>query len=837
MSSSQVMLESERTSELNSQEPIVDLMADEETNNNVVRQPYSSTPNTSTNHLRNPTPITPVSMASNYISPNHHQLTTTTNDTSQSPIRVPGTYPPEWLPDHETDACMACESPFTLIKRRHHCRSCGKIFCSDCCKQKARLLFLDNKEARVCNNCYNLIEFTLTQPHNVSTTTSSSSNRNETYDHHQHEVNNPSNDPEQPQASSSSSSNSQLINPATRPTTSTQTILKIQGVLKNTSNQASRLINENPNDPSNISNSSASSSSATPAADQPTQTHKQVIFSDGIRPGTDLSEPSPCPASSDALSPGDSPSNSSFSLLSRQTRAGGETSHQVANSTTTNQQQPKKSRGSRSHVSYITVCDEIGYLPPIVISKDSPIASSEYNDDTTSTITNSLTSLIINQFKSSRKSIQSSMESRNCPLNGIVKFEAISGLVGVNNVITFLLLKSFYLKVKIVQKNCCIDRQTNKLVSITGDGGNDIDLSSVQNSSLTLGGELTDDQEVAKQNQQHQDEDEASSPPEYWCFTSSGLDKLGQDEIMFVLDKDKNNSCIPRDIFKTYLTLHELALRRQAIENLGNLLFQDGLFGSRDTAGLLFVRPCADHCLKNLIVPDKKFLVALVLQRWEVPWSKVFPMRLLLRLGHKYETYPYPIVSYRSRDPVYYEVGHTIISILGDFRNFRYSLTHVDGLKVILDKTTRKVTVELHQSNYLQFSKVLDSSNNEHVLAWSSCPFPESDGHLVAVQNDEGNYETVEFYKKSSNQNISFKNLESGPTLGASFIVFSGALKLNQSGQPAKISIVEDGLLIQIQSCTMSALRNAVHYMDNFDIDCGKYSRSLLIAFNLPIVI
>lgn len=70
---------------------------------------------------------------------------------------------------------------------------------------------------------------------------------------------------------------------------------------------------------------------------------------------------------------------------------------------------------------------------------------------------------------------------------------------------------------------------------------------------------------------------------------------------------------------------------------------------------------------------------------------------------------------------------------------------------------------------------------------------------------------------------MSPRNLETPELiLGASFIVFSGALKVNQTGQPAKISIVEDGLLIQIQSCTMSALRNAINYMDNFDIDCDN---------------
>lgn len=698
----------------------------------------------------------------------------TTSESMSGTIRIPGTFPPEWLPDHEANSCMACSGLFTLIRRRHHCRSCGKIFCGDCCKHKARLLYLDNKEARVCNNCHQMIEYTLSNPSEISTSSLERHYR-------------ATNVGQQPSTSSSAigadGASGSSGSPAMR---------VVQGVLK-TSNQTSNHVSGSSPNECHASHSSSDQHS-----------NKQVIFSDGIRPGTDLSEPSPCPTSPSS-SGTDSASSSSFAILSRQNRKTPDP--QADSSSGHSKKANKSSRSNGVSLKNITVCDELGYLPPIIMSKDAPIANTT-SDLLTS---NPLTNLIISHFKSSKKTIQASMESRNCPLNGVVKFTEISDLVGVDNVITFLLLKGFHLKVKIVKKDCCLDRKKD----------------SSSPSGCSQPDQMNDETESGSQSdfvdRSLSSELEAiENSPEYWCFASSGLDKFGQDEIIFLLDKDKDNSCIPRDIFKIYLTLHELALRRQAIENLGNLLFQDGLFNCRDTAGLLFVQPSTNHCLKNLILPDKKFLIALVLQRWEVPWSKVFPMRLLLRLGHKYDSYPYPVVSFRKRDPVYYEIGHTIISILGDFRNFRYSLTHVDGLRVMMDKTLRKVTVLLQQSSYVQFSKVLDSSNNEHVLAWSSCPFPEADGHLVAVQNDEGHYNTVEFLKRTANQTISFKNLETGPILGASFVVFSGALKVNQSGQPAKISIVEDGLLIQIQSCTMSALRNAIHYMDNFDIDCGE---------------
>ncbi|XP_062378777.1 lateral signaling target protein 2 homolog isoform X2 [Sardina pilchardus] len=63
--------------------------------------------------------------------------------------------PPEWVPDDACSACVSCKAPFTVIRRKHHCRSCGKIFCSRCSSHSAPLpRYGQMKPVRVCTHCY-----------------------------------------------------------------------------------------------------------------------------------------------------------------------------------------------------------------------------------------------------------------------------------------------------------------------------------------------------------------------------------------------------------------------------------------------------------------------------------------------------------------------------------------------------------------------------------------------------------------------------------------------------------------------------------------------------------
>lgn len=64
--------------------------------------------------------------------------------------------PPVWVPDQDVIQCSGCTAPFTLFRRRHHCRACGHIFCADCSKFTKNLnCWGYNGPVRVCEPCYN----------------------------------------------------------------------------------------------------------------------------------------------------------------------------------------------------------------------------------------------------------------------------------------------------------------------------------------------------------------------------------------------------------------------------------------------------------------------------------------------------------------------------------------------------------------------------------------------------------------------------------------------------------------------------------------------------------
>lgn len=66
-----------------------------------------------------------------------------------------------WIPDQLINECQQtkCRAPFSKTNRKHHCRCCGRVFCSKCSQHKVNLSVLDyTKPVRVCITCFALVD-------------------------------------------------------------------------------------------------------------------------------------------------------------------------------------------------------------------------------------------------------------------------------------------------------------------------------------------------------------------------------------------------------------------------------------------------------------------------------------------------------------------------------------------------------------------------------------------------------------------------------------------------------------------------------------------------------
>ncbi|KRZ69363.1 FYVE, RhoGEF and PH domain-containing protein 6 [Trichinella papuae] len=78
------------------------------------------------------------------------------HDDKRSPTEEIGRKAPPWVPDDRVTMCQHCITPFTTLRRRHHCRACGKVICRRCIG-KASLEYADFSVEIVCPLCYDIL--------------------------------------------------------------------------------------------------------------------------------------------------------------------------------------------------------------------------------------------------------------------------------------------------------------------------------------------------------------------------------------------------------------------------------------------------------------------------------------------------------------------------------------------------------------------------------------------------------------------------------------------------------------------------------------------------------
>ncbi|XP_026667581.1 zinc finger FYVE domain-containing protein 9 isoform X2 [Ceratina calcarata] len=568
---------------------------------------------------------------------------------------VLGKQPPFWVPDSYAPSCMLCDVKFTVLKRRHHCRACGKVLCNKCCNMKYKLQYQGNIDSRVCVPCYQLLTKAETEQ-NVGEWSSGYSTCI-----HNNDINSPQGrqpNPNNPMEYCSTIPPLQQLAGGLPPP---PTVMVPVGVLKREGGTKNR-----------------------------PEISKSVMFSDELDMSWDLRPPYRKSGSKRIPTPGSS----------------------VPSTSIKKQNLPRMDPSTDSYVP-----QDPNALPPTVTIHKGQVSYHAVTDE----------DLLYKMLKN------------EC-----------------EPPVMFAINRNLYAYVKIVTLNCCVNKTC-------------------------------------------------------WNVTSKGLDCVGQDEIILLIEVLPEETRVPKDLLLFINQLFLEATKGNTVTELGFSIYQGGNFmDSREHAGFLFIRQTL-QCLQKIILPPAPYLFGLLVHRWETPWAKVFPLRLVLRLGAEYRYYPCPLFSVRFRDALYFEIGHTVMKVLADFRNFAYTLPGVRGLTIHL--RNRMTDVMFPRNRYDQVIKGLNNSN-DHVLAYASNFSIAADSHLVCIQTNTGDESTYQ------TQAISINNNPRTIT-GTSFIVINGALK-SSMGLSAKSSIVEDGLMVEIMPEKMEALKAALKNMQDFSIGCGR---------------
>ncbi|KAH8311191.1 hypothetical protein KR044_004732 [Drosophila immigrans] len=87
----------------------------------------------------------------------HQQMLSGSSQSLQQTTPDTVNNPGIWAPDSIATHCTACTREFNLTRRKHHCRSCGEIFCKACSEHTLPLLNAQGqpgRPVRVCDACY-----------------------------------------------------------------------------------------------------------------------------------------------------------------------------------------------------------------------------------------------------------------------------------------------------------------------------------------------------------------------------------------------------------------------------------------------------------------------------------------------------------------------------------------------------------------------------------------------------------------------------------------------------------------------------------------------------------
>lgn len=103
------------------------------------------------------------------------------------------------------------------------------------------------------------------------------------------------------------------------------------------------------------------------------------------------------------------------------------------------------------------------------------------------------------------------------------------------------------------------------------------------------------------------------------------------------------------DLLSLSLSCASSSHKGNVLSHLSHSFFTQSFLGSKEHGGFLYISP-SFQSLQDLLLPNPPYLFGILIQKWETPWAKVFPIRLMLRLGAEYrcELFGFPIYYIRA---------------------------------------------------------------------------------------------------------------------------------------------------------------------------------------------
>lgn len=178
--------------------------------------------------------------------------------------------------------------------------------------------------------------------------------------------------------------------------------------------------------------------------------------------------------------------------------------------------------------------------------------------------------------------------------------------------------------------------------------------------------------------------------------------------------------------------------------------------------------------------------------------------------------------------------GDLIPSPFQDFRNFSFTLNEIPGLHMHMEhdavlppssegdskqQENVRVVIFLPKINYKRIEAMINDSS-ESILSFFGALNRKADGHLVCIQGD-GSAKDASRSVGYSTQSLNIERADANAPskTGLNFFILNGALK-SASGLKAKMSIIEDGVMVQVLPPIMAQVRTALLEMRNFEIKC-----------------